>query len=158
MARANGCCAAADGREVETVYIPEPERGTVCISTQVGCSLTCSFCHTGTMPLVRNLHAGEILAQLMVARDALGEWPTPTGARRLSHIVVMGMGEPLLTLSRPRAPCASRWTPTVSLARRRITPRPRAWCPRSRPAAASSASALRLKRMRCDEPAPVGAH
>ena len=65
-----------DGREVETVYIPEPDRGAVCISTQVGCSLTCSFCHTGTMPLVRNLHAREILAQLMVARDALGEWPT----------------------------------------------------------------------------------
>ena len=86
----------ADGREVETVYIPEPDRGAVCISTQVGCSLTCSFCHTGTMPLVRNLRAEEIVAQVLVARDALGEWPTPSGARRLSHIVVMGMGEPLL--------------------------------------------------------------
>jgi 23S rRNA (adenine2503-C2)-methyltransferase len=86
----------ADGREVETVYIPEPERGAVCISTQVGCSLACSFCHTGTMPLVRNLRAGEILGQVMVVRDALGEWPTPDGRRRLSHIVVMGMGEPLL--------------------------------------------------------------
>jgi 23S rRNA (adenine2503-C2)-methyltransferase len=86
----------ADGREVETVYIPEPDRGAVCISTQVGCSLTCSFCHTGTMALVRNLHADEILAQVMVVRDALGEWPSPSGARRLSHIVVMGMGEPLL--------------------------------------------------------------
>jgi 23S rRNA (adenine2503-C2)-methyltransferase len=86
----------ADGREVETVYIPEPDRGAVCISTQVGCSLTCSFCHTGTMALVRNLAADEIVAQVMVVRDALGEWPTPQGARRLSHIVVMGMGEPLL--------------------------------------------------------------
>jgi 23S rRNA (adenine2503-C2)-methyltransferase len=85
-----------DGREVETVYIPEPDRGTVCISTQVGCSLTCSFCHTGTMALVRNLRAGEIVGQIMVVRDALGEWPTPEGERRLSHIVVMGMGEPLL--------------------------------------------------------------
>jgi 23S rRNA (adenine2503-C2)-methyltransferase len=86
----------ADGREVESVYIPEPERGAVCISTQVGCSLTCSFCHTGTMPLARNLHANEMVGQVMMARDALGEWPTPSGARRLSHIVVMGMGEPLL--------------------------------------------------------------
>jgi 23S rRNA (adenine2503-C2)-methyltransferase len=85
-----------DGREVESVYIPEPDRGALCISTQVGCSLTCSFCHTGTMPLVRNLRAEEIVAQVLVARDALGEWPTPSGARRLSHIVIMGMGEPLL--------------------------------------------------------------
>jgi 23S rRNA (adenine2503-C2)-methyltransferase len=85
-----------DGREVETVYIPEPERGAVCLSTQVGCSLTCSFCHTGTMPLVRNLRAGEIVGQIMTVRDALGEWPAPDGPRRLSHIVVMGMGEPLL--------------------------------------------------------------
>jgi 23S rRNA (adenine2503-C2)-methyltransferase len=86
----------ADGRKVEAVYIPEPDRGALCISTQVGCSLSCSFCHTGTMSLVRNLRAEEIVAQIMVARDALGEWPTPSGARRLSHIVVMGMGEPLL--------------------------------------------------------------
>ena len=86
----------ADGREVETVYIPELDRGALCISTQVGCSLTCSFCHTGTMPLVRNLQAEEIVAQVLVARDALGEWPSPIGARQLSHIVVMGMGEPLL--------------------------------------------------------------
>src|SRR5690606_11074961 len=86
----------ADGREVEAVYIPEPDRGALCVSTQVGYSLTCSFCHTGTMPLVRNLRTEEILGQIMVARDALGEWPTPAGARRLSHIVVMGMGESLL--------------------------------------------------------------
>ena len=86
----------ADGREVETVYIPDVERGALCISSQVGCSLTCTFCHTGTMPLVRNLRAGEIVGQILAARDALDEWPTPAGQRRLSHIVVMGMGEPLL--------------------------------------------------------------
>jgi 23S rRNA (adenine2503-C2)-methyltransferase len=85
----------AGGQEVETVFIPEEDRGALCISTQVGCSLTCSFCHTGTMPLVRNLEAGEILAQILLARDALGEWPSPR-QRRLSHLVVMGMGEPLL--------------------------------------------------------------
>jgi 23S rRNA (adenine2503-C2)-methyltransferase len=66
----------ADGQEVETVFIPEDDRGALCISTQVGCTLTCAFCHTGTMPLVRNLGAGEILAQLLLARDALGEWPS----------------------------------------------------------------------------------
>jgi 23S rRNA (adenine2503-C2)-methyltransferase len=86
----------ADRQEVESVFIPEPERGALCLSTQVGCTLTCSFCHTGTMPLVRNLRAAEIVGQLLVARDALGEWPTPGGPRRLSHLVVMGMGEPLL--------------------------------------------------------------
>ncbi|MDX1542264.1 MAG: 23S rRNA (adenine(2503)-C(2))-methyltransferase RlmN, partial [Geminicoccaceae bacterium] len=78
------------GQEVETVFIPEADRGAVCVSTQVGCSLTCSFCHTGTMPLVRNLTAGEILAQILIARDRLAEWPAPA-KRRLSHIVVMGM-------------------------------------------------------------------
>lgn len=86
----------ADRQEVESVFIPEPERGALCLSTQVGCSLSCSFCYTGTMPLVRNLRAAEIVGQLLVARDALGEWPTPSGPRRLSHLVVMGMGEPLL--------------------------------------------------------------
>ena len=86
----------ADGQEVESVFIPEADRGALCLSTQVGCSLTCAFCHTGTMPLVRNLGSAEIVGQLLAARDALGEWPTPAGARRLSHLVVMGMGEPLL--------------------------------------------------------------
>lgn len=86
----------ADRREVETVYIPETDRGALCISTQVGCSLTCSFCHTGTMALVGNLGADQILGQILAARDQLGEWPPPQGLRRLSHIVVMGMGEPLL--------------------------------------------------------------
>ena len=86
----------ADGQQVESVFIPDAGRGALCLSTQVGCSLTCSFCHTGTMPLARNLRADEIVSQLLIARDALGEWPAPAGARRLSHLVVMGMGEPLL--------------------------------------------------------------
>jgi len=85
-----------DGQDVEMVHIPDVERGALCVSSQVGCSLACTFCHTGTMPLVRNLGVGDILAQILVARDRLGEWPTPKGQRRLSHIVMMGMGEPLL--------------------------------------------------------------
>ena len=86
----------ADRREVEAVHIPEADRGALCVSSQVGCSLTCSFCHTGTMALVGNLTASQILGQILVARDRLGEWPSPRGPRKLSHIVVMGMGEPLL--------------------------------------------------------------
>jgi 23S rRNA (adenine2503-C2)-methyltransferase len=85
----------ADGHEVETVYIPEEDRGTLCVSSQVGCTLSCSFCHTGTQRLVRNLAAGEIVAQIMVARDALGEWPSPQSDRQVTNIVLMGMGEPL---------------------------------------------------------------
>ncbi|RAI39856.1 23S rRNA (adenine(2503)-C(2))-methyltransferase RlmN [Rhodoplanes roseus] len=91
--------------EVECVYIPETDRGTLCVSSQVGCTLTCSFCHTGTQRLVRNLTAGEIVGQVLVARDRLGEWPggtppsdgiVPTdGGRYISNIVMMGMGEPL---------------------------------------------------------------
>ena len=86
----------ADGNEAETVLIPEEDRGTVCVSSQVGCTLTCKFCHTGTQKLVRNLTTAEIVAQVMTARDALGEWPTPSdGERLVSNIVLMGMGEPL---------------------------------------------------------------
>src|SRR5207237_10144834 len=85
----------ADGQEVETVHIPEEERGTLCVSSQVGCTLTCSFCHTGTQRLVRNLGAAEIVAQLMVARDALGEWPSPQADRQITNVVLMGMGGPL---------------------------------------------------------------
>ena len=87
----------ADGNEAETVNIPEEDRGSVCVSSQVGCTLTCSFCHTGTQPLVRNLSPAEIVGQFMVARDSYGEWPTPTAdaQRMLSNIVMMGMGEPL---------------------------------------------------------------
>ncbi|MBL6618651.1 MAG: 23S rRNA (adenine(2503)-C(2))-methyltransferase RlmN [Reyranella sp.] len=86
----------ADGNAAETVNIPEDDRGSVCVSSQVGCTLTCSFCHTGTQPLVRNLAPDEIVGQFMVARDSYGEWPTPIETTRmLSNIVMMGMGEPL---------------------------------------------------------------
>ncbi len=85
----------ADGREAETVHIPEADRGTLCVSSQVGCTLTCTFCHTGTQRLVRNLTVGEIVGQVMLARDALGEWPSPREGRMLSNVVLMGMGEPL---------------------------------------------------------------
>jgi 23S rRNA (adenine2503-C2)-methyltransferase len=85
----------SDGQEIETVHIPEEDRGTLCVSSQVGCTLTCKFCHTGTQKLVRNLSAAEIVGQVMMARDALGEWPSPQDERLLSNIVMMGMGEPL---------------------------------------------------------------
>jgi 23S rRNA (adenine2503-C2)-methyltransferase len=90
--------------EIECVYIPETDRGTLCVSSQVGCTLNCSFCHTGTQRLVRNLAAAEIAAQVLIARDRLGEWPgakspegaiVPAGERAVSNIVFMGMGEPL---------------------------------------------------------------
>jgi 23S rRNA (adenine2503-C2)-methyltransferase len=87
------------GIEVETVYIPDVGRaGALCVSSQVGCTLNCTFCHTGTQALVRNLTAAEIVAQVQVARDDLGEWPSPKEDRRLSNIVFMGMGEPLYNL------------------------------------------------------------
>ena len=86
----------ADGQRIETVYIPEEDRGAVCVSTQVGCAVGCKFCHTGSQKITRNLTAGEIVSQFMVARDTYGEWPSPTNETRyLSNIVVMGMGEPL---------------------------------------------------------------
>jgi 23S rRNA (adenine2503-C2)-methyltransferase len=89
----------APGIEVETVYIPDVGRaGALCVSSQVGCTLNCTFCHTGTQALVRNLTAGEIIAQVQVARDDLGEWPSAKDERRLSNIVFMGMGEPLYNL------------------------------------------------------------
>jgi 23S rRNA (adenine2503-C2)-methyltransferase len=84
-----------DGKEAECVHIPEADRGTVCISSQVGCVLTCKFCHTGTQRLVRNLAPAEIGGQLMVARDAFGEWPSPAEDREITNVVMMGMGEPL---------------------------------------------------------------
>jgi 23S rRNA (adenine2503-C2)-methyltransferase len=84
-----------DGQEVESVHIPEEDRGTLCVSSQVGCTLTCKFCHTGTQRLVRNLEAAEIVGQVMIARDALGEWPSPAEDRQITNIVMMGMGEPL---------------------------------------------------------------
>ncbi len=85
----------ADGNEAETVLIPEDDRGALCVSSQVGCTLRCSFCHTGTQKLVRNLTAAEIVVQVLAARDAIGEWPAPKAGRLLSNIVLMGMGEPL---------------------------------------------------------------
>ncbi len=84
-----------DGQEAECVHIPEDDRGTLCVSSQVGCTLNCRFCHTGTQLLVRNLDAGEIVGQIMLARDQLGEWPSPQEDRQLTNIVLMGMGEPL---------------------------------------------------------------
>ncbi len=84
-----------DGQDYEMVFIPDADRGTLCVSSQVGCTLNCTFCHTGTMRLVRNLTAGEIVGQVMLARDALGEWPSSPEGRLLTNIVMMGMGEPL---------------------------------------------------------------
>lgn len=118
----------AGGHEVEVVYIPETDRGTLCISSQVGCTLTCSFCHTGTQKLVRNLTAGEIVGQIMLARDDLGEWPEPgkgtgeNGPRLLSNIVLMGMGEPLYNFDNVRdAMQIAMDGQGISLSRRRIT-------------------------------------
>ena len=118
----------AGGHEVETVYIPEKDRGTLCISSQVGCTLTCSFCHTGTQKLVRNLTAAEIIGQVMLARDDLGEWPEagvknpPNQARLLSNIVLMGMGEPLYNFGNVRDAMKIAMDPEgISLSRRRIT-------------------------------------
>lgn len=117
----------AGGHEVEVVYIPEEGRGTLCISSQVGCTLTCSFCHTGTQKLVRNLTAGEIIGQVMLVRDDLGEWPEPgrhpkEEARLLSNIVLMGMGEPLYNFDNVRDAMKIAMDPEgISLSRRRIT-------------------------------------
>ena len=86
---------SADGHDFEMVFIPDADRGTLCVSSQVGCTLNCTFCHTGTMRLVRNLTPGEIVGQVMLARDALGEWPSQPEGRMLTNIVMMGMGEPL---------------------------------------------------------------
>ncbi len=84
-----------DGQEAETVFIPESDRGTLCISSQVGCTLTCRFCHTGTQKLVRNLTPGEIVGQVLSARDHLGDWPSAKPDRKITNLVFMGMGEPL---------------------------------------------------------------
>lgn len=117
----------AGGHEVETVYIPEEDRGTLCISSQVGCTLTCSFCHTGTQKLVRNLTAGEIVGQILLARDDLGEWPNKGEGmgerpRLLSNIVLMGMGEPLYNFDNVRdAMQIAMDGEGISLSRRRIT-------------------------------------
>jgi len=116
----------AGGHEVEVVYIPEEGRGTLCVSSQVGCTLTCSFCHTGTQKLVRNLTPGEIVGQLMLARDDLGEWPVQGApkdeTRLISNIVLMGMGEPLYNFENVRdAMKVVMDNEGLSLSRRRIT-------------------------------------
>jgi 23S rRNA (adenine2503-C2)-methyltransferase len=111
-----------DGQEVETVHIPEEERGTLCVSSQVGCTLSCSFCHTGTQRLVRNLAAAEIVAQVMIARDYLGEWPSPQSDRQVTNIVLMGMGEPLFNYDNVAEALKIIMDPEgLSISRRKIT-------------------------------------
>jgi 23S rRNA (adenine2503-C2)-methyltransferase len=111
-----------DGQEVETVHIPEPDRGTLCISAQVGCTLNCTFCHTGTQRLVRNLAAAEIVGQIMLARDALGEWPSPPDGRQLTNIVLMGMGEPLYNFANVAVALKIVMDPEgLAISRRKIT-------------------------------------
>lgn len=111
-----------DGQEAETVHIPEEDRGTLCVSSQVGCTLTCKFCHTGTQTLVRNLESSEIVGQMMVARDVFGEWPSPKGQRHISNIVMMGMGEPLYNYENvAKALTIVMDQEGISLSRRRIT-------------------------------------
>jgi 23S rRNA (adenine2503-C2)-methyltransferase len=120
------------GAEIETVYIPEADRGTLCVSSQVGCTLNCSFCHTGTQRLVRNLDASEIVGQLLVARDQLGDWPgagrpgdggaLPDAPRLISNIVFMGMGEPLYNFEAVKEAVETIADGEgLSLSRRRIT-------------------------------------
>jgi 23S rRNA (adenine2503-C2)-methyltransferase len=120
-----------DGKEVETVYIPEEDRGTLCISSQVGCTLNCSFCHTGTQRLVRNLTTGEIVGQIMLARDRIGDWPgavppdprgLPDTERKITNVVLMGMGEPLYNFDNVRDACAiASDGEGLSISKRRIT-------------------------------------
>lgn len=111
-----------DGQEAECVHIPEVERGTLCISSQVGCTLTCKFCHTGTQKLVRNLTAAEIVGQIMVARDVFNEWPTPMGHRHISNVVLMGMGEPLYNFDEVSKAMKIAMDPEgIALSKRKIT-------------------------------------
>jgi 23S rRNA (adenine2503-C2)-methyltransferase len=118
--------------EIETVYIPEADRGTLCISSQVGCTLTCSFCHTGTQRLVRNLEPEEIVGQVLLARDRIGDWPAaappqdgglvPAGERKITNVVLMGMGEPLYNFDNVRdAMAVVADGDGLAISRRRIT-------------------------------------
>jgi 23S rRNA (adenine2503-C2)-methyltransferase len=118
--------------EIETVYIPEPDRGTLCISSQVGCTLTCSFCRTGTQRLVRNLEPAEIVGQILLARDRIGDWPGATGPddsrmlpdaeRKITNIVLMGMGEPLYNFDNVRdAMAIAADGDGLAMSKRRIT-------------------------------------
>ena len=111
------------GHEVEVVYIPEEDRGTLCVSSQVGCTLSCTFCHTGTQKLVRNLTTAEIVGKILIARDDLEEWDILPGEKRLvSNIVLMGMGEPLYNFDNVRDAMKIAMDPEgISLSRRRIT-------------------------------------
>ncbi len=110
------------GGEIETVMIPEEDRGALCVSSQVGCSLNCSFCHTGTMDWVRNLSAADILGQVMLARDEMGEWPSGVDGRKLKNLVMMGMGEPLLNFENvSRALQIVMDSEGISISKRRIT-------------------------------------
>jgi 23S rRNA (adenine2503-C2)-methyltransferase len=111
-----------DGKQAEMVFIPEPDRGTLCVSSQVGCTLTCTFCHTGTQRLVRNLTAGEIVGQVLLARDALGDWPSRSDGRIITNIVFMGMGEPLFNYDNVAAAIAILTDAEgIAISRRRIT-------------------------------------
>ena len=111
-----------DGQEAEMVYIPEEDRGTLCISSQIGCTLTCSFCHTGTQRLVRNLTAAEICGQVLLAMDELGDWPAGKAERRLTNIVLMGMGEPLFNYEEvKKALLLIMWGEGLGLSKRRVT-------------------------------------
>ncbi len=112
----------AGGQEFETVYIPEADRGTLCVSSQVGCTLNCRFCHTGTQKLVRNLTPAEILGQLMVARDQLDDWPSTAEGRSITNIVMMGMGEPLYNFDNVKAALAIVTDGDgLALSKRRVT-------------------------------------
>ncbi|MET0269702.1 MAG: 23S rRNA (adenine(2503)-C(2))-methyltransferase RlmN, partial [Sphingomonas sp.] len=111
-----------DAQDYEMVFIPDADRGTLCVSSQVGCTLNCRFCHTGTMRLVRNLTAAEIVGQVMLARDALGEWPSQPDGRMLTNIVMMGMGEPLYKFENVRdALGIVMYGDGLALSKRRIT-------------------------------------
>ena len=112
----------AGGVEFETVFIPEPGRGTLCVSSQVGCTLNCRFCHTGTQKMVRNLTPAEILGQLFVARDSLGDWPSTAPGRKVTNIVMMGMGEPLYNFDNVKAALAIVMDGDgLALSKRRVT-------------------------------------
>ena len=110
------------GIEFETVYIPEADRGTLCVSSQVGCTLNCRFCHTGTQKLVRNLTPAEIVGQLLVARDSLNDWPSTAPGRKVTNVVMMGMGEPLYNFDNVKAALAIVSDGDgLALSRRRVT-------------------------------------
>ncbi len=148
------------GPEIECVYIPEVDRGTLCVSSQVGCTLTCTFCHTGTQRLVRNLSAAEITAQLMVARDRLGDFPGKTppagafvpndGGRLVTNIVFMGMGEPLYNVDAVTdAIDTIADNEGLSLGRRRITVSTSGVVPEIGPLGERTARCWRSRCTRC---------